>query len=183
MQYIVVDLEATCWKEGQRPERMEIIEIRAVRLAEAAGPVVDEFGEFVRPVAEPLLSEFYTRLTTIRQEDVDAADPFPAVFARFLDWMGSEPYRLCSWDAYDLRQFSVDCARHGLLVPDGFASHINLKKAFSELRGIRPTGMKGALAQLGLPLVGTHHRGIDDVRNITAPACWILPRRAAPATP
>ena len=26
--------------------------------------------------------------------------------------------------------------------------------------------MKGALLKVGLPLEGTHHRGIDDVRNI-----------------
>jgi inhibitor of KinA sporulation pathway (predicted exonuclease) len=26
--------------------------------------------------------------------------------------------------------------------------------------------MAGALRQLGIPLAGTHHRGIDDARNI-----------------
>jgi len=30
----------------------------------------------------------------------------------------------------------------------------------------RPVGMAQALKELGLPLEGTHHRGIDDARNI-----------------
>ena len=30
----------------------------------------------------------------------------------------------------------------------------------------RPLGMKGALAMEDIPLEGTHHRGIDDARNI-----------------
>lgn len=75
---------------------MEIIEIGAVRL-DAALTIMDEFDAFVRPVVEPKLSEFCTALTTIKQADVVGADMFPAVFARFLEWIGTGPYRLCSW--------------------------------------------------------------------------------------
>jgi inhibitor of KinA sporulation pathway (predicted exonuclease) len=57
MQYIIVDLEATCWDGGSR-ERMEIIEIGAVRLASAEGPTDGEFARFVHPIAEPILSDF-----------------------------------------------------------------------------------------------------------------------------
>ena len=42
-----------------------------------------------------------------------------------------------------------------------------IKEAFSNALGTRKRfGMAGALRQLGLPLTGTHHRGIDDARNI-----------------
>jgi 3'-5' exoribonuclease 1 len=107
MRYIIVDLEATCWEKtgivdpaGNRPN--EIIEIGAVMLPSASSPAVDEFGRFVRPVAEPALSDFCTKLTSITQPDVDSADTFPTVFQEFLDWIGREPFVLCSWGQYDL---------------------------------------------------------------------------------
>ena len=62
----IVDLEATCWDD--RPQysvdETEIIEIGCV-LATPGGMVLDEFSTFVRPVEEPVLSRFCTRLTSI----------------------------------------------------------------------------------------------------------------------
>src|SRR5262245_24586023 len=90
VRYVIVDLEATCWEQGAGRDRMETIEIGAVLLASSEGPVVDEFDALVRPIASPQLSEFCKRLTSIRQEDVDRADPFDEVFPRFLEWIGQE---------------------------------------------------------------------------------------------
>ena len=58
MRYIVVDLEATCWENVRDYERMETIEIGAVELPAADAPPCREFSRFIRPVAEPGLSEF-----------------------------------------------------------------------------------------------------------------------------
>jgi inhibitor of KinA sporulation pathway (predicted exonuclease) len=175
MRYVIVDLEATCWEKGTTPARMEIIEIGAILLASATGPASREFAEFVRPVAEPTLSDFCIQLTSIRQEEVDAAGDFKTVLPRFLDWLGSEPFTLCSWGAYDLNQFKTDCARHDLPLPAAFERHINLKQEFAVLKGVKPCGMKHALRLLGLPLEGQHHRAIDDARNIAKIAQLILP--------
>jgi 3'-5' exoribonuclease 1 len=175
VRYVIVDLEATCWEAGSTPERMEIIEIGSVLLESSAGPVSREFASFVKPVASPQLSDFCTQLTSIRQEDVDEAGTFREVLPRFLEWIGPEPYTLCSWGAYDLNQFRQDCRRHNLPFPEAFERHVNLKKEYSRLRGVKPMGMKGALAQEGMPLEGTHHRGIDDARNIARLAQIVLP--------
>ena len=167
MDLIVVDLEATCWDTSRARDQMEIIEVGAVRL-DAALTIVDEFDCFVRPVVEPKLSQFCTALTTIKQADVDGADMFPVVFARFLEWIGmGRPYRLCSWGFFDVGQFRLDCARFGPVFPEQFESdHLNIKQVFAEWKGVRRCGMAAALDLLGLPLAGTHHRGIDDARNI-----------------
>ena len=175
MRYVVVDLEATCWERGGSPDRMEIIEIGSVLLESASGPVSREFDAFVRPVVSPELSAFCTKLTSIRQEDVDRADPFPAVLSRFLEWIGPEPFTLCSWGAYDLNQFRKDCRRHGLELPSTFERHVNLKQAHARLRRVKPMGMKRALEKEKIPLEGTHHRGLDDARNIAKLAEIILP--------
>ncbi|MEL6538912.1 MAG: hypothetical protein AAFQ98_26080 [Bacteroidota bacterium] len=47
-------------------------------------------------------------------------------------------------------------------------NHISLKHQYAKIKNLRrPMGMDGALKREGLSLEGTHHRGIDDARNIT----------------
>ncbi|MGI4789871.1 MAG: exonuclease domain-containing protein [Janthinobacterium lividum] len=176
MRYIIVDLEATCWQERSDRTQMEIIEIGAVTLHSSAGPTGAEFSRFVRPIAAPKLSVFCTELTSIRQEDVERADYFWTVFPEFLEWIGEEPFVLCSWGAYDLNQFRQDCQRHGMTFPDAFERHINLKKEFAQWKNIRPCGMSKALELIKLPLVGQYHRAIDDARNIAKLAQLVLPK-------
>ena len=173
---VVFDLEATCWDEGTVLERQETIEVGAVLL----GPdmeAVGEFQRFIRPQAEPTLSEFCTRLTGIRQDEVDAAEAFPAVLASFNDWGGPGPIRYASWSNYDLRQLRTDCRRHGIALPPPLESHLDLRQRFSDLHGVETPTMKRALEILGLPLDGAHHRGLDDARNTARIARAILPAR------
>jgi inhibitor of KinA sporulation pathway (predicted exonuclease) len=175
VQYIVVDLEASCWEAAWARQRMEIIEIGAVRLDDELA-VADEFDSFVRPVGITRLSSFCRKLTSITQEDVDAAETFPTVLARFLKWIGLGPYRLCTWGAFDVGQFRLDSQRHGIVFPEQLAAnHVNLKTAFGKWKDVKRYGMAEALELLGLPLVGTPHRGIDDARNIARIAQAMLP--------
>ncbi|HEY8527174.1 MAG TPA: exonuclease domain-containing protein [Acidimicrobiales bacterium] len=69
---VVADLEASCWKAAWARHRVETIEIGAVRLDDDLR-VVDELDAFVRPVVVPRLSTFCRELTSIAQEQVDAA--------------------------------------------------------------------------------------------------------------
>ena len=177
---IVVDLEATCWDDSRPRSRMEIIEIGAVRL-DSSLSTLDEFSAFVRPVVEPVLTAFCTRLTSITQADVDDADMFPVAFERFLEWIGVG-HRLCSWGGYDVKQFRMDCTRHGLIFPEWFHDeHINIKTEFAGWKGVRRCGMDKALEILRIPLVGTHHRGIDDARNTARIAQLMFTNRPIPA--
>ncbi len=166
--YLVVDLEATCDDRGAVPrEEMEIIEIGAVMVDVEGLDAVDEFQAFVRPSRHPTLTDFCRELTTIQQAEVDAADPFPEVLACFAAWAETyAPYRLASWGDYDRKQFHQDCAHHRLPYPLG-KEHMNIKAEFSRALGTKKRfGMAAALRRAGLPLRGTHHRGIDDARNI-----------------
>ena len=146
MDYIVMDLEATCWAKGTRPDRMETIEIGAVFVHGDGLDIGREFSSFVRPVNEPTLSEFCRELTSIGQADVDHAPLFPEALASFVAWAGDAPCTIVSWGVYDIGQIRVDCHRHGIDVPPLFERHLNLKRAFSELHDRGPRGMKGALA-------------------------------------
>jgi 3'-5' exoribonuclease 1 len=45
--------------------------------------------------------------------------------------------------------------------------HISIKHQYSEITNTKLMGMKAALTKEGIVLDGTHHRGIDDARNIS----------------
>ena len=175
--FLVIDLEATCDEEKRiRDRHMEIIEIGSVLVdAETLEPVA-EHQTFVKPVRHPVLTEFCTRLTTIRQADVENAPGFPEAIASLTRFIDGREVLFCSWGDYDRRQFEQDAKFHKVSLPFG-GNHLNVKKQFSTQLGEETRyGMAGALKRVGLKLQGTHHRGIDDARNIARLLPWALGR-------
>jgi 3'-5' exoribonuclease 1 len=162
--YLVVDLEATC-DDGGRIARAdsEIIEIGAVLVDGRNLEPLREFQTFVRPVVHPTLTKFCTELTSITQTDVAYAPMFAEVAPEL--WAFGEGALFCSWGNYDRNQLAMDAARAGVDMPLP-GDHANLKAIFASVLGGRKQGMTGALARVGLTPTGTHHRGIDDARNI-----------------
>jgi inhibitor of KinA sporulation pathway (predicted exonuclease) len=179
--FLVIDLEATCDDGGRIPEKiMEIIEIGAVLVDASTLEPVGEFQTFVRPVIRPKLTAFCTELTTIRQADVDGAPTFPDAIEALARFQGDRNALFCSWGDYDRKQFEIDAARWGVPLP--LKGHMNLKKRFSATLGEATRyGMSSALERVGLPLTGTHHRGIDDARNIAKLLPYLLGRIPMPA--
>lgn len=167
MNYIIFDLEATCWKQRDNSPN-ETIEIGAVMIDEKR-QVVGEFEKFIQPIKHPRLSDFCMELTSIRQEDVDNAAYFNEVIEDFQDWIqqGDNDYLLCSWGFYDRKQFESDSQIYGLDTA-WLEKHISLKHEYARINSLRRAiGMKRALIRDGITLEGTHHRGIDDARNIS----------------
>lgn len=173
--YLVIDLEATCDDGGRMPSRqMETIEVGAVLVDAATLTPAGEFQSFVRPVRHPALTPFCTRLTTITQAQVDRAPRFPEALAALRRFLAGRDALFCSWGRYDKSQLEQDARHHGVALPFG-GRHLNLKERFSQRLGeSRRYGMAGALARVGLALEGTHHRGIDDARNIARLLPWIV---------
>lgn len=168
--FLIIDLEATCCDDNTISRReMEIIEIGAVMLNRETWEIDSEFQQFIKPTRHPTLTEFCTKLTTITQQDVENAPTFPAAITQLNNWISLYPnYIFCSWGDYDKNQFKQDCKFHNIPYPLG-TEHINIKKEFSEYLGTSMKfGMAQALQHLGIELLGTHHRGIDDARNIAA---------------
>ena len=87
MNFIVYDLEATCW-EGNPPNLVqEIIEIGAVKI-NRYGEETGTFSRFVKPILNPSLSLFCRQLTTIGQSAIDKAMAFGEVVEDFKAWAG-----------------------------------------------------------------------------------------------
>jgi inhibitor of KinA sporulation pathway (predicted exonuclease) len=159
--YLVVDLEATCCERRNiKKEEMEIIEIGAVMVHSESLSIVDEFQSFIKPIRHPILTEFCKSLTSISQAQVDRAPTYPEAIALLKNWLsGYSNGVFGSWG-------------------DFAYPHVNLKQLFSDKQGLRKRhGMAKALTLAGLPLEGTHHRGIDDARNIAKLLPYILERK------
>ncbi|HLP89455.1 MAG TPA: 3'-5' exonuclease [Nostocaceae cyanobacterium] len=168
--FLIVDLEATCCNQNTFPRHeMEIIEIGAVMLNSQTWEIESEFQQFIQPVRNPKLTDFCKNLTSITQQNVDSAPLFAEVITKFSAWKNTfTDHVFCSWGNYDKKQFIQDCNYHKIPYPFD-ENHINIKSEFSEFLGVKSKyGMAEALNILGIELKGTHHRGIDDARNIAA---------------
>jgi putative RNA 2'-phosphotransferase len=166
--FLVVDLEATCCDDKSiKSNQTEIIEIGAVMVEAKSLSAIAQFQTFIKPVRFPILTDFCQSLTSITQADVDQAPTYSDAIARFQSWLAAYPnFLFCSWGDYDRRQFKQDSKFHKIENPlEG--DHLNLKKQFSGTQMLPSTyGMVGALNLANIELEGTHHRGIDDARNI-----------------
>jgi len=171
---IIFDLEATCWKSGNK-DKMQTIEFGAVQLAPSTLEIVSEFQRFVRPTLEPVLSDFCKELTGITQEDVDNANTFPVIFREFCDWIGDGSFQIFSWGDYDVGQLKQDCKISRIKMNKRLVKkHQSLKTMYADRMRIRRCGMAQALERLHISLEGQHHRAIDDARNIAKIARWLL---------
>lgn len=177
--FLIIDLEATCCdKQTIKRQEMEIIEIGAVLVDTKRLAVVDEFQTFIRPVRHPILTDFCRSLTSIQQSEVDSAPEFSEAMTRLKVWLAQYPsYLFCSWGDYDKAQLEQDCQYHREPYPFS-AEHLNIKKLFAKKQRLeKGPGMEQAMRLAKLPLKGTHHRGIDDARNMATLMPFILGKK------
>ncbi|XP_029432172.1 ERI1 exoribonuclease 2 [Rhinatrema bivittatum] len=190
---IIIDFESTCWKDSKQHYSQEIIEFPAVLLNTSNGEIESEFQLYVQPQEHPLLSEFCTELTGIKQDQVDAGLPLKICLSQFSTWIqkiqkenqfvfvsaatnsSSPDSRLCAfvtWSDWDLGVcLQYECKRKQLRKPDILNSWIDLRATYKLFYNRRPKGLNGALQDLGIKFSGREHSGLDDSRN-TARLAW-----------
>lgn len=184
--FFILDFEATC-DEPQNPKEREIIEF-PITLYKRNHGRVSEYREFVRPTINPILSPFCTSLTGIQQTDVDEAATFPSVYPRAAAWihqmiirfaMSQGTYIMVTCGDWDLKtQLPKELARHPFVQGHPvFRRWLNLKSIFithAEFHQkaknidwkIHQFDIPDMLAYFDKPLMGKHHSGIDDTRNM-----------------
>lgn len=186
LDYIcVLDFEANCMKRGT-PTPQEIIEFPVLLVNARTGEVEDFFHTYVKPDVHPNISQFCTDLTGITRSLLAkkgiSLEQALAQHQAWLDqhnlipsWMpkSSQEQRTCTYltcGDWDLQTcLPNQLAYHGQSVPVFAERWINVKRAFQDVYCIRSKkglGMVRMLDISGLELVGRHHSGIDDCRNI-----------------
>lgn len=172
---LIIDLEATCWEnqatpsgEHQSVHNMEIIEFGCA-LAKRNGELLDSRSFLVRPTRFPQLSEFCTQLTGITQPMADDAPTYPLASEALNQWLGkpAEDFIWCSWGNYDRLHIEAQSEQAGVSPIVLNHPHLNLKRIWRRTTGQKKkNGLANALAFHDLAFEGSHHRGIDDARNI-----------------
>lgn len=170
MNYIVFDLEATCWSESHELLEQEIIEIGAF-MVNRYGELTASFGRFIRPVIHPYLSPFCQSLTNITQEQVEEASTFDRVFDEFNQWVDDHceeegPRVYASWGHLDVDLIRHDCDYHSM---DFFweENHFDVKKAYNKMKGKKKyMGFQTALKKEQMEFEGSAHRAYDDAYNL-----------------
>lgn len=179
---VVVDVEATCWKDGvPHGEQNEIIEIGVCLFELATGEPSQKRSFLVKPVRSKV-SEFCTKLTTITPEMVADGMTFAEACAILAAEYHTQTRLWASWGDFDRAIFETQCI--SFYVPYPFSpQHVNLKALFAEAykRGskVKPVGMLTALRMAKLSLHGTHHRGDDDAWNSARLLGHIINKRGA----
>lgn len=175
MQYVVLDFEATCWKDN---DDHEIIEWPMLLLDFKYKNIREEFFTFVKPKNNPVLSDFCKELTGITQEQVDGGISFEAALSQALKWLEETKkkyyyvrttFLICgNWDLekmlpMEMKNHNIEASKE----MEVFTKWINIKDLFKKrFPDAQKPSMPDMLAKLELPLVGRHHRGIDDCRNL-----------------
>lgn len=195
--FLVVDVEGTCVESGSFDYPNEIIEwpvclLRWSEDTERRLEIVDEFRSFVRPSWRPQISAFCTSLTSITQQEVDAAPTFSEVMKAFeaflnkhglIDSDGQLITRTCwcSDGPWDLAHFFIKQLHISKMKMPSWmrTDFLDIRKAVAMYRAqqnsrsvraynVRNFGISHQLGYLGLEAFqGRQHCGIDDARNIS----------------
>ena len=173
---VVFDLEFTSWpgsnaRNWSLPnEDREIIQIGAVKI-ETTGDMreVDSFQILVRPLKNPILSDYIVNLTEITQEKVEKEGIlFPLALSRFINFIGEHPIDILS-NGGDEEVIEENCQIHNIPFLSIFKKSTDLKIYFSEVLGIsRKNCTSGMLPELfGLNNHEKQHNALGDARSIS----------------
>lgn len=173
--YCILDFEATATGKT-RKDIWEIIEFPVVLLNSSTLKVEDEFHTYVQPIHQKL-NDICIGITGIKQETVDKAPKFEKVMYDLHQWMLKHKlideknqtqnciFVTCGdWDIKTM--IPTQCDREKFPIPFYMKSWINIKNIYSKTYNQKEVGMAGMLKYMKLPLIGHHHSGIDDTRNI-----------------
>jgi inhibitor of KinA sporulation pathway (predicted exonuclease) len=185
---LVVDVEATCWKDASAPEGQtsEIIQIGLCELMVKTQTIDRSINLIIKPTRS-VVSEFCTELTGLTQDIVDQGITYLDAYEIMVCDFKSKKRTWASFGDYDHYMFekmSKLCTMQfplgGIKYPFG-PRHINVKNLVALWRQFgKEYGMLGTLTKLGLKHVGKHHDGLDDAKNIASILAYILWGKSSP---
>ena len=168
--FVVVDFEATCEKDA-RIYPQEIIEFPAVLVDAATGGLLSSFRTYVKPRHHPILTDFCTELTGIKQEQVDNGVDLATALALHDKWLASagvakNRLAIVTWGDWDCKtMLNFECNFKDIPKPSYFNQWVNLRIPFEAAFGAGRRNLQEAVREAGLQWDGRLHCGLDDARN------------------
>lgn len=178
--FAVIDFEATC-EENNIDFHHEIIEFPIILVDLNKMEIVEKFHEYVRPVINPKLTKFCSKLTGISQATVDAADTFPEILDHVEEWLRKHSlgdtvsFAVLTDGPWDMYRFMYNqCEISQIPMPRWSKQWVNIRKAYSNFYQCRRGGIEVMLSNLGMKFEGKPHSGIDDATNIARIALKLM---------
>jgi inhibitor of KinA sporulation pathway (predicted exonuclease) len=179
MSNIIVfyDTEFTTWegaleRDWTGPgECRELVQIGALRFDLDTLDEGEEFSVFIKPKKNPVLSDFFVKLTGITNEQITKEGlPFPEAYARFQKFLNGAPNACYGWDAKVMRENLVF---NNMPASETDFDSFNIGPWFKDVGA--PYGIKGKInsgklaAALGAPMKSIQeHNALHDARSIAA---------------
>ena len=186
---LILDFEATCPYENSREH--EIIQVPVVLLNVQTREIVAEFESFVQPELSGVVSDFTQKFTGITNEQVWSGLPWTKCLTELEIWINehgvtSENTTVVTcgdWDLKTMLPRQLEITR-SVLTPKLdklFSCWNNMKLTFARCPKTKPherrarlKRMDKMLEEIEAELVGHHHNGMDDCKNISTICIWLL---------
>lgn len=163
--FIVIDLEATCWEDASfQKANSEIIEIGVALIDFESRSVIKSKRYLIKP-KKSTISEYCTELTGITPEMI-ATEGMDLSRASKLIRQEFSPTHI-AWGAWgnDLEALQSACANQKAIFPFS-SSYIDIGLLYSLKKGdSKKWNLEKALKEEELDFEGTPHRGLDDAIN------------------
>jgi inhibitor of KinA sporulation pathway (predicted exonuclease) len=180
---VLFDTEFSAWPDSMANrwlapgEFREIVQIGAVKLAPGTLATIDTFEILVKPRLNPVLSDYFVKLTGITNEAVIARGvDFPEAFERFVSFVGSD--RMAAFGRDDL-VLAENLALYGIHDAPSLPHHTNIAIWLRD-NGIHTGGLHACdvAEACGVPFEGRKHDALDDSRSLAEGVRALIARGA-----
>jgi inhibitor of KinA sporulation pathway (predicted exonuclease) len=170
----IVDFEASI-NESDGTREMTEFPLVLLSTATPSLAILDEFHTFIRPQRNINCKN----RRGIPWKIPDDTPPFPETWQNLLEFL--DRYGVTDSNAlaitcgdWDFRaMLPAELSFYGIKPVPLFENWCNIKHAFKSFTGKKADSMVRMLNVIGQELIGTHHSGIDDARNIARIARWL----------
>ncbi|MCC6754446.1 MAG: exonuclease domain-containing protein [Saprospiraceae bacterium] len=169
MGFVILDLEATCWKPDLSGREQEVIEMGACIVSPLC-EIASRFSKLIKPEKFPLLSAYCINLTGISQEEINRSRTFDVAWLEFLDWIElhvDDVTGIYCWGKFDREILLDSCYKYGVPA-DILHSYTDLKQTYACIKDLpKQVGLDRALAMEGIAFEGNRHRALPDAYNLS----------------
>lgn len=170
-EIIIFDTEYTTWEGtmerewGGPNEYKELVQIGAVLVETENFVEVGSFNIFVRPRKNPQLSEYFTDLTGISQEQIEREGVgFSAALQKFFEWC--DGHDIYSWGG-DKAVLEDNCRLTGVEFPFAHERFFDVRTIFKAAGIDIEQYESGTIVRaFGLEPTRRQHDGLNDARTI-----------------
>jgi len=181
---VFYDTEFTSWEGamasdwGEEWQYRELVQIGAMRFDVENFVEIDRFDIFIQPVKNPILSDYFSKLTHITNAQLkEHGQSFEAAYQKFVAYIGQDPIYSYGGDHLIVQE---NCTLYGFEQWAKEFKGLDIRPWFGQQGIDINTVNSGALAKtLGVDLDMHEHNALDDVKSIWAAFEFLVKNGAA----